>query len=1050
MPDRLRAALVEAAGQGSGLVLAPRLVLTAAHVLGDHAHATVHTPRGAPVRCEVVWSRFDRHYDAALLLAEEDVLPDVEPVRWGTLVTSEPAGVTLLGFAAGPGDHVGSRPFRGELDPLDAVERDRYVLSLAGTPPEGASPWAGLSGGAVWCRDLLVGVAVADLPGWRHSRLEAVPAYVLLADPGFRDLLRRHTGQDAQLEPAEFADRAQPATPLVPASVALLLHPRAETVRFTGRTELLDALTSWCADGDGVRLALLTGAGGAGKSRVARELGHRLAARRHAVVHLARGAVPDGLFAATTAPVLVVVDYAESRVEQTGALLDVLARRRPGVALRVLLIARARGRWWDELRAAGPEAADLAENARHWSITGTESLGVDARDAFRTAVEDLARGVAALGLPVPARAGAEPARPPRTVLEIHMAALASLLAPSAGTAAQDTLLRHEAAYWRSASQEAPLHLLGEAALRNAVVTATLVGPVPRARAHALLARVPRVGDQPEAVRLAVADWLRDLYPRPEGGDAHWGSLEPDPLGEYLVGTRVADEPEIFLRLVDALDNEEMVNALLVLSRAATRAQGLPDVLRAAVRTAPGLLAPRLLGAVRRSAEPGLLVDALEVILEEGLLPDRRLRELAGRMPLLSQALVSWSVRLQQMLVDQREEGSPQSRAGSLHNLAGRLVAAGRHEEALATTASALALLDGVPDAPAWLRGLLLGQRSRLLNSLGRPQEAVTEGERALRELSGWPREEDPDTGTEAVAATLNNLSYGLAGCGRLDEALARARESVALRRELSGRHPELLPSLARSLSTLSRHQHRAGDLRAALGTAEESLSVRRTAADQEPDAYLVELASTLDHLVQILAGLDDVPALLEAAREARSVRRTLARVRPEAHLADHVEILLVVAELTEGAESLEAADEAVTAARALVRDQGRAHLGLLGAAFRAQARALVPLGSPPVAFRVYTKAAQVLRRVFRETGEGADDLLKALNAQARFYLTFTRSVAAAEHLSAEALAVLAALPEDAFPEERAEALDTHARVQEALEGITPPPGTPPPPPGRAS
>ncbi|MEX3103204.1 trypsin-like peptidase domain-containing protein [Streptomyces sp. ST1015] len=1043
MPDRLRTALVEAAGQGSGLVLAPRLVLTAAHVLRERTHATVRTPRTPAVRCAVVWSRFDRHYDAALLLAEEDVLPSVDPVRWGTLVTSEPTDITLLGFAAGPGDQIGSRPFRGDLDPLDAVERDRYVLNLTGTPPEGASPWAGLSGGAVWCRDLLVGVAVADLPGWPHSRLEAIPAYVLLADPGFRGLLREHTGQDAPLEPAEFADRAQPSAPLVPASVALLLHPRAETVRFTGRTDLLAELTAWCQDGDGVSLALLTGAGGAGKSRVARELGHRLAASRHAVVHLARSAVPDALFASTTAPVLLVVDYAESRVGQLGALLEIVARRPRGVALRILLIARAQGRWWDELRAHGPEAADLAENARRWSITGTESLGADPREVFRTAVTDLARGVAALGLPVAPVPGPAPARPPRTVLEIHMAALASLLAPSAGTAAQDTLLRHEAAYWRSASRDTSLNLLGEAALRNAVVTATLVGPVPRERAHALLAHVPRIGDQPEAVRRAVADWLRDLYP----STAYWGVLEPDPLGEYLVGTRVADEPEIFLRLIDVLDNEEMINALLVLSRASARVEGVAEVVYDAVRAAPGTLAPRLLGAVRRSAEPAVLVGALEVVLDEGLLPDERLVELAERMPLLSQALVSWSVRLQQQLVDLGEERSPLARAGALHNLAGRLVAAEQYDTALDTTTTALALLDGVPDAPAWLRGLLLGQRSRLLNSLGRPEESVTEGEEALRELSRAPDAEDPDIWTEAVAATLNNLSYGLAECGRFGEALERARDSVALRRELAGRHPHVLPGLARSLGTLSRHQRHAGDLAGALRTAEESLRVRRSAAEEEPDAYLAELASTLDHMVQILANLEDGPALVEAAREDLSVRRPLARVRPEAHLSSYVEILLVVADITEGSESREAAYEAVAAARVLVRDQGREHLLLLGSAFRLQARSLASVSHPAVAFRVYTKAAQILRRVFRETGEGADELLGALDAQARFYLLFTDRVEAAEHLSAEALAVLAALPEDAFPDERAAALDTHARVREAL---TPPPDKPPPPPDPAA
>ena len=133
--------------------------------------------------------------------------------------------------------------------------------------------------------------------------------------------------------------------------------------------------------------------------------------------------------------------------------------------------------------------------------------------------------------------------------------------------------------------------------------------------------------------------------------------------------------------------------------------------------------------------------------------------------------------------------------------------------------------------------------------------------------------------------------------------------------------------------------------------------MRRSAAEEEPDAYLAELASTLDHMVQILANLEDGPALVEAAREDLSVRRPLARVRPEAHLSSYVEILLVVADITEGSESREAAYEAVAAARVLVRDQGREHLLLLGSAFRLQARSLASVSHPAVAFRVYTKAA---------------------------------------------------------------------------------------------
>ncbi|MGW7176509.1 trypsin-like peptidase domain-containing protein [Streptomyces xanthophaeus] len=1052
MEERRRVALVEAAGQGSGYVLGPRLVLTAAHVLGASGHAVVRTPGGgAPVRCEVVWTRFDRRYDAALLLADEDLVADPDPVRWGRLVTSDPSDVTVLGYSAlaGRGGRVGSGTFRGSADPLEAVESDRYVLDMDRNPPLGPadrSPWAGMSGGAVWCQGVLVGVTVADLPGWPHSRLEAVPAYVLLADAGFRELIQQHTERGVQLEPAEFADAAEAAAPLVPRSVASLLHPHAETVRFSGRSELLAEMIAWSAEDNDVSLALLTGAGGAGKSRIARELGHRLAAKQYAIVHLTRheSASHHRMLARTTAPVLLVVDYAESRVEQVRSLLDELVRRPRGKPFRVLLIARAVGRWWDEVRESGPEAADLAERARRWSITGTESLGMDAREAFRIAAADLARGVAALGLPTHPSPSADTAlrRPPRTVLEIHMAALASLLAPAttAVRAAQETLLRHEAEYWRKTSRKPPLVSLGDGALSNAVVTATMVRPVPRTRAHAILRRVPRLGDQPEAVRHAVADWLRDLYPRPQSADGdiwQWGTLEPDPLGEYLVGTRVVEEPDLFLRLVEELGNEEMVDTLVVLSRAAAWTDGLPDVLRTAVRTAPGILAPRLVPAATRSAEPALLIDALDVILAEGLLPPEHLEELALRTPVLTQALADWSIRLLRHLAETAEERSsddPVHRAGALSNLTTRLLAAELHEEGLSTTASALALLDTAATPPAWLRGLLLAQQSQALHGLERAEESVVEGEKALTELSDW-RPEDPDVRTSALAGLLNNLSYGLASTGRLDEALDRARASVDMRRELASRDAGARPDLARSLNTLSRHHHQAGHLDEALAAARESLQVRRAAAEDRPDAYLTELESTLSHLAEVQLDLGDFMGVRETVRETASVLHQLDPTDPDALQRDYVRALLDMAELSAAAdareEAMEIADEAVTLARQLVRDRGRDHLPLLGGAFLMQAKTLADASRLMVASRVNNKAAQVFRSVLRDTTDYVQGLLTALHNQVGF-LTLMHRFEGAERAAAEAVTVLAPLE---LPEKLAEAHLTHAETLLALDRL---------------
>ncbi|MEU1116340.1 MULTISPECIES: trypsin-like peptidase domain-containing protein [unclassified Streptomyces] len=1079
--DRRRTAVVRAAGQGSGHVLSPRLVLTARHVLGDRTDATVQTPGGEPTPCRVVWSRSDGPYDTALLLAERDLARDPAPVRWGRLVTPEPTQTSVRGYTglSGRDGRLGSTSFRGTLDPMEAVESDRYVLGLTGSPPLGSptvSPWAGLSGGAVWCAGTLVGVAVADLPGWPHSRIEAVPSYVLFADEAFRELVRRHTGSAVHLEPAEFADHAEPIEPLVPRSAATLLHPRAETVRFTGRRELLDEMVAWSTSGDDVSVALLAGAGGAGKTRLAREAGHQLAASGYAVVHLRRGSAPEQhrLLAGTTAPVLLVVDYAESRVEELGDLLRHLGRRPRGAPFKVLLVARAVGPWWEEVRShAGAEAADMSGQARRWSILDTSSLGVDEDEVFRTAVEDLARGAAAIGLAVspPTPGGGGPSSSSsswpgvpnswpgvpnpgrRTVLDIHMAALASVLAPSARTqvrGAQEALLGHELAYWKETSRRAPLSTLGDAALRNAVVTATLVGPVARSRAHTMLAHVPRIGDHRESVRRAVADWLHELYPRPdsaEGGGAwQWGPLQPDPLGEYLVGTRVAAEPEIFLRLLHVLDAEETVGSLVVLSRAAARVgtEPLTEVLRTAVRASPERLASLLVAAGTRSAEPAILIAALDQILVEELLPPDQLLDLAQRIPALTRALASWSIRLHEKLVqviDEQSSASPAlQRASSLHNLAMRLMSAHRYEESLDASTAALGILDEEGTTDPLLRGLALHQRAAALGKLGRVAEAVREGRESVDLVTAWRPKSEADR-RFVLAAALNNLSHHLADAGEHDEGLAVARTSVGLRRELAEQYPGTLPDLARSLNTLTLRLHDVGLLDEALEAAEESLVARRTAADDQPDAYLAELASTLTNKSNVLLSLDDVTGALEARAEVVAIERHLVRSGTESAQADLVLTLHSAVELSvqvgAATEALHLADEAVGLARRLVVAHGHAYLPLLGGSFLIQTLALTHASCMAVAFRVNNKAAQIFRTVHRADPTDYRGLLTALTNQLQF-LRPSRRHEEAEQVAAEAVAVLTeltdptGLSEDLDSELAEECAAAHVRHAGAL------------------
>lgn len=95
-------------------------------------------------------------------------------MRWGRTVTHRPgikcvtAGIPEV--AQRPGQAVEMLQPSGTLNPGDRYVGDRYQVSLDQTPPapreDGGSPWSGLSGAALFCGDLLVGVVASDPAGW--------------------------------------------------------------------------------------------------------------------------------------------------------------------------------------------------------------------------------------------------------------------------------------------------------------------------------------------------------------------------------------------------------------------------------------------------------------------------------------------------------------------------------------------------------------------------------------------------------------------------------------------------------------------------------------------------------------------------------------------------------------------------------------------------------------------------------------------------------------------------------------------------------------------
>ncbi|MFD6982788.1 hypothetical protein ACFWAX_19055, partial [Streptomyces sp. NPDC059956] len=447
-------------------MIAPRVVLTSGHVVAEPGSAvSLFRPGQAPVWSgTVVWRGTPGGRDDAALVrvdGPEWSPPSGAAVRWGRLVTHQ----TGTGCEAWGVPDVVQRPGRpvdmlhpsGTLNPGDRYVGNRYVMNLDQHPPaataDGSSPWGGMSGAALFCGGLLAGVIASDPEGRAHASLEAVPAFVLMHDPAFRNALAAHAPEAGTvLEPVEWqhlAEAADPVTTRLIGSPAALLRARRRVVPFRGRTGVIDDLTVWSTEA-GFGALLLHGPGGQGKTRLAQHFADRLTAEGWTSLWLRPDTAADALavLSHATVPLLVVVDYAETRTGQLTALLEAAARHGEGSgsAFKLLLLARTPGDWWPALQAASRIAEDLLDGADTIALAALEpGPGTSRTQGYREAVDGYAehlprvRGwqhhdwpaaAARLTVPVTVRPGVGPPldRPGlETALTLHMTALADLL-----------------------------------------------------------------------------------------------------------------------------------------------------------------------------------------------------------------------------------------------------------------------------------------------------------------------------------------------------------------------------------------------------------------------------------------------------------------------------------------------------------------------------------------------------------------------------------------------------------------------------------------------
>ncbi|MFD0592803.1 hypothetical protein ACFQZ4_09790 [Catellatospora coxensis] len=373
------------------------LVITAAHAVGPVGSAVsvrrLHEHELHPGT--VIWSRNDHAVDAALIRVPDAIDPgDLAALRWGQLVCG--AGTVRVEAVGFPSSTV---------DPDDGA---RDTEHLAGTVRQSASAksgrldiaadkppddWFGMSGAGLFCNERFVGVIARANPHFPQTRVSGVHLATLADDPEFAALawpgeMKSRPG----LEPAELVSLQQPVEP--PLSPASLLRADAAVVPFSGQEDLIERLHGWCTEPLPKSAFLITGTAGRGKTRTARHFADQMRRAGWATVVLATSTLePEAVqqLASVHQPLLLVIDFAEHRSEQMAVLGKALNERTHATPLRVLLLARRAGEWRTQL-PAGLGFAISATTHNHRELR-TLDTPEERRVAFAQAVRSFAAGL---------------------------------------------------------------------------------------------------------------------------------------------------------------------------------------------------------------------------------------------------------------------------------------------------------------------------------------------------------------------------------------------------------------------------------------------------------------------------------------------------------------------------------------------------------------------------------------------------------------------------------------------------------------------------------
>ncbi|MEU4697410.1 tetratricopeptide repeat protein [Nonomuraea dietziae] len=869
----------------------------------------------------------------------------------------------------------------------------------------------------------------------------------------------------------EFPAEPRPVQPArARAQPSLLLRAGSRVVPFTGRQDELRRLIGWRDDEDmpGLGVRLLHGPGGQGKTRLAthfaelsREAGWRV---WQATTNLPVGATAE---ADERGPgLLVVVDYAERW--PVPALYELL--QEPVLhagRVRVLLLARPAGVWWDSIAAWIERVLDVDADAQPLPPLVAEpamrkQLFAEARDHFARHLHLPSEQAVPIAPPAGLTEDDEYAQ----VLTVHIAALAAVDAhhhgeeePADPTRATAYLLRREREHWAELHRRLPEPLASDPiTMGRAVFTAAFTRPLARPDAWQAL-RQAGLADSTEQANILLDDH-KYCYPPARAGTV-LEPLYPDRLAEDFAALTIPGHP-----LTDIPSDDWAGHAVPGLLVAPLGQVGDAQVLpwtRAAL-TMLIEIAHRWPHVATAQLIPLLTIHP-ELILHAGGAALTRLATLPHIEPALLQAIEAHlptgrhvdldigMAALSSRLTTQRLAAitDPAQRAAILIDHANRLGNAGQHQAAMETNEQAVALYSQLAELnrDAYLPHLAtaLNNHANLLVEVGQRAEAMNVSQQAVefrRELVKL----NSAAYLPQLAVSLNNHATFLAEVGRRAEAVEVSRQAVKLYEELVElNRSTYLPNLAASLNNHANRLVEVGRRAEAVKVSQQAVKLYEELVELNHAAYSPDLAMSLTNHANRLVEVGRRAEAVEVSRLAVQMYGELAELNRDAFLpylagalANHANRLVVWGRR---AEAVEVSQQAVKLYEELVELNGDVYSHRLSMSLSNYAVFLAEVGRRSEAVPISGQAVE-LRRELVELNRDAylPDFANSLNNHAKLLAGVGRRSEAVP-ISGQAVELcreLVELNRDAHLPDLASSLTNHAirlvevgRSAEALE-----------------